>query len=92
MARSTSNACRFLLCKSPIDALVKKPKAPRIIKKTSMKPGMLPPKNVIDMLPKINTTGAMKAVIQRLDLLIEADEKMNSKFILKIPLWDLEDE
>jgi hypothetical protein len=32
------------------------------------------------------------AVIQRLDLLIEADEKMNSKFILKIPLWDLEDE
>jgi hypothetical protein len=32
------------------------------------------------------------AVIQRLDLLIEADEKMNSKFILKIPLWDLEEE
>ncbi len=32
------------------------------------------------------------AVIQRLDLLIEADEKMSSKFILKIPLWNLEEE
>ncbi|MDG1542369.1 MAG: hypothetical protein P8Q32_00355, partial [Candidatus Thalassarchaeaceae archaeon] len=32
------------------------------------------------------------AVIQRLELLIEADEKMSSKFILKIPLWNLEEE
>jgi hypothetical protein len=32
------------------------------------------------------------AIKERLDLLIKADEKISSKFILKIPTWDLEEE